>query len=96
MFARLMTQIKFYLALLLMFPLAASGERIKRPPPSEAELARIAIDQAMNDGSLQIGDIIATGKGYVRFRGLKADGTYDFEGVSNPFFQENPPRQAPR
>jgi hypothetical protein len=92
----MMTQIKFYLALILMFPLAASAERIKRPPPSEAELARIAIDQSMNDGSLQIGDIIATGKGYVRFRGVKADGSYDFEIVGNPFFQENPPRQAPR
>jgi hypothetical protein len=96
MFARLMTQIKFYLALLLMFPLAASAERIKRPPPSEAELARIAIDQAMNDGSLQIGDIIATGKGYVRFRGLKADGSYDFESVGNPWSQTKQPRQEPR
>jgi hypothetical protein len=96
MFARLMTQIKFYLSLLLMFPLAASAERIKQPPPNEAELARIAIDQAMNDGGLQIGDIIATGKGYLRFRGLKTDGTYDFESVGNPWSQTKQPRQEPR
>jgi hypothetical protein len=96
MVARLMTQIKFYLALLFMFPLAASAERIKRPPPNEAEFARIAIDEAMNDGSLQIGDIIATGKDYVRFRGVKADGSYDFESVGNPWSQTKQPRQEPR
>ena len=90
-----MTLIKFYVALLLMFPSAAFAERIKRPPPSEAELARIAIDEAMNDGSLQVGDIIATGKGYVRSRGVKADGSYDFESVGNPWSQERPPRQTP-
>ncbi|TMJ48850.1 MAG: hypothetical protein E6G85_23160 [Alphaproteobacteria bacterium] len=75
------------------FPLAAF-ERIKRPPPIETELARIAVDEAMNDGSLQI--IIATGKGYVRFRGVKADGSYDFESVGNPWSQEKLPRQTPR
>jgi len=91
-----MILIKFYVALLLMFPATAFAERIKRPPPSEAELARIAVDEAMNDGSLQIGDIIATGKGYVRFRGVKADGSYDFESVGNPWSQEKPPRQMPR
>src|ERR1700730_18485663 len=42
-----MTLIKFCLALLLVVPLAASTERIKRPPPSETELARIAVDEAM-------------------------------------------------
>jgi hypothetical protein len=91
-----MTLIKFCLALLLMVPLAASAERIKRPPPSEAELARIAVDDAMNDGSLQIGDIIATGKGYVRFRGVKADGSSDFEIVEDPWFREKQPRQTLR
>jgi predicted alpha/beta-hydrolase family hydrolase len=45
-----------------MFPLAASAERIKKPLPNKTELARIAIDEAMNDSSLQIGDVIATGK----------------------------------
>ena len=91
-----MTLIKFCLALLLMVPLAASAERIKRPPPSEAELARIAVDDAMNDGSLQIGDIIATGKGYVRFRGVKADGSSDFEIVENPWSREKQPWQTLR
>jgi hypothetical protein len=91
-----MTLIKFYLALLLMLPSAASADRIKRPPPSESELARIAIDEAMNDGSLQVGDIIATGKSYLRFRGVKADGSYDFENVGNPWSPEKPPRQMPR
>jgi hypothetical protein len=91
-----MTAIKFYIALLLVFPLGASAERIKRPAPDVTELARIAVDEAMNDGSLQVGDIIATGKGYVRFRGVKADGSYDFERVGNPWSQEKPPRQTPR
>jgi hypothetical protein len=91
-----MTAIKFYIALLLILPLAASAERIKRPPPDDTELARIAVDDAMNDGSLQIGDIIATGRGYVRFRGVKADGSHDFERVSNPWSPEKPPRQTPR
>ena len=91
-----MILIKFYVALLLVLPLGAAAERIKRPPPSETELARIAIDEAMNDGSLQIGDIIATGKGYVRFRGVKADGSYEFESVGNPWSQAIKPRQMPR
>ena len=90
-----MTQIKFYLVLLLMFPLAASAERIKRPP----ELGRARPDRHRSSDErwhLQIGDIIATGKGYVRFRGVKADGSYDFESDGNPWFQEKQPRQTPR
>ena len=92
-----MTLIKSYAALLLVFPLAgASAERIKRPPPSETELARIAIEEAMNDGSLQVGDIIATGKGYLRFRGIKADGSYEFDHVGNPWSPQKSPQPTPR
>jgi hypothetical protein len=52
-----------------------SAEGIKRPPPDEAQLARIAVEDAMNDGSLQTGDIIVTTKGFVRFLGMKPDGS---------------------
>jgi hypothetical protein len=64
---------------------AASAERIKRSPPDEAELARVASDQVMNDGDLRKGDIITTDRGFLQFRGLKADGSYDFVAVPNPF-----------
>ena len=52
------------IALLATIPLlqamsAASAERIKRPPPDDTELARLASDQVMND-DLRKGDIIST------------------------------------
>jgi hypothetical protein len=64
---------------------AASAERIKRSPPDGAELAGVASDQVMNDGDLRKGDIITTDRGFLQFRGLKADGSYDFVAVPNPF-----------
>jgi hypothetical protein len=67
---------------------SASAERIKRPPPDEAQLARIAVEDAMNDGSLQTGDIIVTTKGFVRFLGMKPDGSFDFAVVDDPLAQE--------
>jgi hypothetical protein len=76
------------------FSISASAERIKRPPPDEAELARIAVEGAMNDGSLQPGDIIATTKGFVRFLGMKPDGSFDFAVVDDPLAREK--QQAPQ
>ena len=67
---------------------SASAERIKRPPPDEAQLARIAVEDAMTDGSLQTGDIIVTTKGFVRFLGMKPDGSFDFAVVDDPLAQE--------
>jgi hypothetical protein len=42
----------------------------------------------MNDGSLQKGDIIVTTKGFVRFLGMKPDGSFDFAVVDDPLAQE--------
>ena len=50
------------LFILAAISVSASAQRIKRPPADEAQLARIAVEDAMNDGSLQPGDIIATTK----------------------------------
>jgi hypothetical protein len=69
-----------------------SAERIKRAPPDNAELDRLAADQAMNDGDLRSGDIISTHRGFLLFRGMKADGSYDFAPVANPFL---PGKYAP-
>jgi hypothetical protein len=68
---------------------AGSAERIKRRPPDDAELARLASDQAMND-DLHKGDIISTDHGFLQFRGLKADGSYDFVPIANPLSRSNP------
>jgi hypothetical protein len=69
---------------LLLSPFAASPERIKRKPPTESEEARIASDQAMNDGGLRPGDIVATDRGFLQFRGLATDGSPQFLQVPNP------------
>jgi hypothetical protein len=67
---------------------AASAEehgRIKKKPPTPLEAERIASDMAMNDGTLQKGDIVATDRGFFLFRGLGADGiSNDFVPVPNP------------
>ena len=76
------------LFILAAISVSASAQRIKRPPPDEAELARIAIEDSMNDGSLQPGDIIATTKGFVRFLGMKPDGSFDFAVVDDPLARE--------
>jgi hypothetical protein len=79
-----MYRITFLIAVVLHLISAVSAERIKRAPPDDAELARIASDQAMNDGDLRKGDIISTQRGFLQLRGLKEDGTYDFAPVPNP------------
>jgi hypothetical protein len=68
-----------------------SAERIKRRPPDEAELARLLLDQAMNDEYLRKGDIISTDHGFLQFRGLKADGSYDFAPIANPLSEKQAP-----
>jgi hypothetical protein len=75
---------------------SASAQRIEQPPPDEAELARIAVEDAMNDGSLQPGDIIATGKGFVQFLGMKPDGSFDFAVVDDPLGREKQQGRQPR
>lgn len=72
------------LAALLLLPATASAERIKRKPPTENEEARIASEQAMNDGGLRPGDIVATDRGFLEFRGFAADGSSQFQLVPNP------------
>ncbi len=67
----------------------ASGEewwqRFKRPS-SSAERDRLNQEMARNDGLLQKGDIIATDRGFLVFRGVGPDGvTNRFEPVANPF-----------
>jgi hypothetical protein len=63
---------------------AASAERIKRKPPTDIEASRIASDQAMSDGMLQIGDVIVTDRGFYQFRGLAPDGSSEFLAIPNP------------
>jgi hypothetical protein len=69
---------------LLQLASTVSAERIKRKPPTEIEAARIASDQAMSDGMLQIGDVIVTDRGFYQFRGLAPDGSSEFLAIPNP------------
>lgn len=67
---------------------AAESARIKRPPPSAEELQNAAVEIAKNDGLLRQGDIVATGRGFLKFKGVSADGyTYEFEPVADPLNQ---------
>jgi hypothetical protein len=43
--------------------ISSRQRRIKRKPPTALEAERIASDMAMNDNSLQKGDIVATDRG---------------------------------
>jgi hypothetical protein len=78
----------FLIALCLIFAdaaLAQESSRIKRKPPTREEAARAAAEMAMNDNLLRKGDIVATDRGFVVFRGLAADGiTNEFAPVANP------------
>jgi hypothetical protein len=76
--------IAVYTLVLLQFLASASAERIKRKPPTDIEAARLASDQAMSDGTLHVGDVIATDRGFFQFRGSRPDGSSDFTAVSNP------------
>jgi hypothetical protein len=80
----LMYRITTLVAILLVSVLGATAERIKRKPPDEAERARLASEQVVNDGDLRTGDIISTDRGFFQLRGLNADGSYDLTPVPNP------------
>jgi hypothetical protein len=54
---------------------AQDSTRIKRKPPTPAEVDRIASDMAMNDSLLRKGDIIVTDRGFFIFRGIAQNGT---------------------
>lgn len=69
----------------LLFVFTASAERIKRQPPNEKEAARIASEQALNDGNLQRGDIVSTDRGFFEFRGMAQDGSFEFAPIPDPF-----------
>jgi hypothetical protein len=59
--------------------------RIKRMPPTPKEEERFASEMVMNDGTLHIGDIVSTDRGFFQFRGAGADGvTNSFVPVLNP------------
>jgi hypothetical protein len=79
-----MYRITTLVAILLVSVLGATAERIKRKPPDEAERARLASEQVVNDGDLRTGDIISTDRGFFQLRGLKVDGSYDLTPVPNP------------
>jgi hypothetical protein len=73
-------------AMLSASVLGATAERIKRKPPDEAERARLASEQVVNDGDLRTGDIISTDRGFFQLRGLNVDGSYDLTPVPNPLY----------
>jgi hypothetical protein len=68
----------------LQVTFTASAERIKRQPPNEKEAARVASEQALNDGNLQKGDIVSTDHGFFEFRGVMQDGRFEFVPIPNP------------
>jgi hypothetical protein len=53
---------------------ASALERIKTRPPTSAEAHRIASELAMDDSTLQKGDIVSTDRGFFVHRGIGADG----------------------
>jgi hypothetical protein len=80
---------RFLLMFLVLSAQYSSGslalERIKKKPPTPAETERLASDEAMNDGTLQKGDIVRTDRGFFVYRGIGPDGyTNDFAPVANP------------
>jgi hypothetical protein len=72
---------------LLQVPLAAFGEehgRVKWKPPTPEQAARRASGEAMNDSILRRGDVVATDRGFLLYRGYAEDGSRDFVAVQNP------------
>ena len=59
--------------------------RVKTKHLTQAEADRIASETAMSDSILRNGDIVATDRGFVEFRGFLQDGTTAiFVPVANP------------
>ena len=70
---------------------AASG-RIKRKLLSVDEQQRVLSETVMNDGSLQVGDIVVTDRGYFVFEGIGEDGsTNKFRAIAAPSAQSVSP-----
>jgi hypothetical protein len=64
---------------------AQDSPRIKRKPPTSAEVERIASDTAMNDSLLRKGDIVVTDRGFFVFRGIAQDATTnEFARIPDP------------
>jgi hypothetical protein len=72
--------------MVLQSAFGVQAERIKRRPPTDAELGRLASENVMNDGILRKGDVISTDRGFFVFLREKPDGSYDFAPVPNPLF----------
>lgn len=64
---------------------ADESKWLKRPPPSFEQQQSVAAEMAKNDGLLRQGDIIATDRGFLVFKGVAADGyTNEFAPLPNP------------
>jgi hypothetical protein len=86
-----MYRITILVLVMLSAPIfGAMAERIQRKPPDEAERARRASEQVLNDGDLRTGDIISTDRGFFQIRGLNVDGSYDLAPVPNPLSPVKP------
>jgi hypothetical protein len=68
--------------------LAQESGRIKKRPATALEEERIASEMVMNDGTLHVGDIVSTDRGFFQYRGLAADGvSNNFTPILNPILQ---------
>jgi hypothetical protein len=77
---------------LLALPQTAAAERIKKKQPMPAEAERLASDMAINDSLLRKGDIVATDRGFLLYRGLAHDGLASgFVAVPNPTHKAQAP-----
>lgn len=75
----------------------AESGRIKRKRDSVDEQQRALSEAVMNDGSLQVGDIVVTDRGYFVFEGIGEDGvTNKFRAIGNPSTQSMSPARAVR
>jgi hypothetical protein len=76
------------LAAVLVLANVASAQdtaRIKRKPPTPAEVDRIVSEMAMNDSLSRKGDIVVTDRGFFVFRGIAQDGTTnEFVRIPDP------------
>jgi len=86
-----MYRITILVLVMLSAPIfGAMAVRIQRKPPDEAERARRASEQVLNDSDLRTGDIISTDRGFFQIRGLNVDGSYDLAPVRNPLSPVKP------
>jgi hypothetical protein len=69
---------------------ANTRNRTADPPSSEQEDAEVADQRAMNDPSLQPGDIVATSRGFLVFVGRDNEGRRDSDFLPTPNPQRPP------